>query len=137
MTSSSTSSTVALPGLRSCLDPPTPPKPPDLAALPAPDTGASPDPADAPHTPGEAYPEVTTWLATLAPGTRGTAAELLPAFLAAGAPSLTRYGAPWSPGALGASLARLAGRHVAGRYLRRYRTRTGVALWEVVAVAVA
>jgi hypothetical protein len=129
MTSPSTSSTVALPGLRSCLDPPTPLNPPAFAA--------TSDPADAPHTPGEAYPEVTAWLATLAPGTRGTAAELLPAFLAGGAPSLTRYGAPWSPGALGASLARLAGRHVAGRYLRRYTTRTGVALWEVVAVPAA
>ncbi len=113
------------------------------SGLPAPNEGAlpasapcwDPDPADAPHTPGEAYPEVASWAASLPAGAIGTAAELLPLFLAAGAPSLTRYGAPWSARVLGIALARLRDRVVAGRFLRRYRTRGGVNVWEVVATA--
>jgi hypothetical protein len=122
---------------------PTPSQPP--APLSAPSVGASPavaapaslDPFDLPHVPGEAYPEVTAWVATLAPGTIGTAAQLLPSFLLSGVPPRTRYAVPWTSTVLGIALARLRDRHVAGRYLRRYKTRTGVALWEVVAVPAA
>jgi hypothetical protein len=123
-------------------EPPTPLQPPVPSGLSAPGQGASPavaaplppDPGEALHTPGEAYPEVAAWAASLPPGTTGTAAELLPAFLAWGAPSHTRYSAPWTPIALGLSLAKLRDLVANGRYLRRSRTRAGVNVWTVEAV---
>jgi hypothetical protein len=58
-----------------------------------PDHGAAGSP---PHA-------VAAWLATVPPGTRGTAAELLPGLLASHTSSM----APQTPAALGAALARL------------------------------
>lgn len=83
------------------------------------------------HLRHEPAHEVSAWAATVPPGTRGTAAELLPLFLTSGPPAGTCYGVPWSPGSLGASLARLLGRVLDGRAVTRRLNRKGVSVYTV------
>jgi hypothetical protein len=83
-----------------------------------------------PHERGGVPSEVIRWVAALPSGTSGTAGELLPSFLASGAPPRTGYGAPWSAVSLGLYLARLCKLAPRGvTRVSRVTNRKGNALW--------
>jgi hypothetical protein len=76
---------------------------------------------------------LVSWLAAVPLDTTGSAAALLPAFLAA-APPPRLDGGTWTPQTFGRVLASIRDRHIQGRVLCRRADRKGVYVYTVEAV---